>query len=76
MAHRTTGGTTVDSTQDPFGQWHWFESVLKKARKEDKAVGSKIHFIYYFSLVLSSLSVLVVEERAIKLTNYKSQHSR
>ncbi|XP_043678182.1 acid sphingomyelinase-like phosphodiesterase 3b isoform X1 [Vespula pensylvanica] len=37
MAHRTSG-ITVDSSQDPFGQWHWFESVLKKARKEDKAV--------------------------------------
>lgn len=41
MAHRTSG-ITVDSSQDPFGQWHWFESVLKKARKEDKAVGSKL----------------------------------
>ncbi|XP_046830104.1 acid sphingomyelinase-like phosphodiesterase 3b isoform X8 [Vespa velutina] len=37
MAHRTSG-ITVDNSQDPFGQWLWFESVLKKARKEDKAV--------------------------------------
>lgn len=39
MAHRT-GGITVDNIQDPFGQWAWFESVLKKARREDKAVRS------------------------------------
>ncbi|XP_043486445.1 acid sphingomyelinase-like phosphodiesterase 3b isoform X2 [Polistes fuscatus] len=37
MAHRTSG-VNVDNSQDPFGQWVWFESVLKKARKEDKAV--------------------------------------
>ncbi|XP_014603007.1 PREDICTED: acid sphingomyelinase-like phosphodiesterase 3b isoform X2 [Polistes canadensis] len=33
-----TNGMNVDHLQDPFGQWVWFESVLKKARKEDKAV--------------------------------------
>ncbi|KAL6435415.1 hypothetical protein ACFW04_005418 [Cataglyphis niger] len=33
MPHRV-GSSTVDNTQDPFGQWSWFQSVLENARKK------------------------------------------
>ncbi|KAG5317822.1 ASM3B phosphodiesterase, partial [Pseudoatta argentina] len=33
MLHRS-GSSTVDNTQDPFGQWSWFQSVLENARKK------------------------------------------
>lgn len=37
MLHRA-GSTTVDNTQDPFGQWSWFQSVLDNARKKKETV--------------------------------------
>lgn len=37
MLHRA-GSSTVDNTQDPFGQWSWFQSVLENARKKKEAV--------------------------------------
>lgn len=33
-----TGSTTIDNTQDPFGQWKWFESTLDKARRKKETV--------------------------------------
>lgn len=39
MLHRV-GSSTVDNTQDPFGQWSWFQSVLENARKKKETVGS------------------------------------
>lgn len=38
MLHRT-GSSAVDNTQDPFGQWSWFQSVLENARKKKETVG-------------------------------------
>lgn len=38
MLHRS-GSSTVDNTQDPFGQWSWFQSVLENARKKKETVG-------------------------------------
>ncbi|XP_011644642.1 acid sphingomyelinase-like phosphodiesterase 3a [Pogonomyrmex barbatus] len=38
MLHRA-GSSTVDNTQDPFGQWSWFQSVLENARKKKETVG-------------------------------------
>lgn len=38
MPHRA-GSNTVDNTQDPFGQWSWFQSVLENARKKKETVG-------------------------------------
>lgn len=37
MLHRT-GTSTVDNTQDPFGQWSWFQSVLETARRKKETV--------------------------------------
>ncbi|XP_050462261.1 acid sphingomyelinase-like phosphodiesterase 3a [Cataglyphis hispanica] len=37
MPHRV-GSSTVDNTQDPFGQWSWFQSVLENARKKKETV--------------------------------------
>lgn len=38
MLHRV-GSSTVDNTQDPFGQWSWFLSELGKAREKKETVG-------------------------------------
>lgn len=39
MPHRGAGSSTVDNTQDPSGQWSWFQSVLENARKKKETVG-------------------------------------
>ncbi|KOC60418.1 Acid sphingomyelinase-like phosphodiesterase 3a, partial [Habropoda laboriosa] len=37
MLHRS-GSSTIDNTQDPFGQWSWFESTLETARRKKETV--------------------------------------
>ncbi|KZC14166.1 Acid sphingomyelinase-like phosphodiesterase 3b [Dufourea novaeangliae] len=37
MLHRS-GATTIDNTQDPFGQWSWFQSTLDNARRKKETV--------------------------------------
>lgn len=40
-----TGSTTIDNTQDPFGQWKWFESTLDKARRKKETVSTILYGI-------------------------------
>ncbi|XP_076758581.1 acid sphingomyelinase-like phosphodiesterase 3b [Xylocopa sonorina] len=37
MLHRT-GSNTNDNTEDPFGQWFWFQSTLVTARRKEETV--------------------------------------
>lgn len=37
MLHRTAA-STIDNTEDPFGQWSWFESTLGNARRKQETV--------------------------------------
>ena len=50
MLHRS-GSSTVDNTQDPFGQWSWFQSVLENARKKKETVGC---FFTIYDIIWSS----------------------
>jgi len=53
MLHRA-GSSTVDNTQDPFGQWSWFQSVLENARKKKETVGCYSAIYYTILLDLPS----------------------
>ncbi|XP_076650576.1 cyclic GMP-AMP phosphodiesterase SMPDL3A isoform X2 [Halictus rubicundus] len=37
MLHRTAA-STIDNTEDPFGQWSWFQSTLDNARRKKETV--------------------------------------
>lgn len=74
MPHRGSGSSTVDNTQDPFGQWSWFQSVLENARKKKETVGcfSAIYTIllalrasYYTAHVIFFLLCRALFRRAI-----------